>query len=221
MSRGLAASESSAGIGENPSLSSLVTVDGVWLALVASGDRLASDSIPAWVPPAAGALAAALVGAGAKGLLDSFQWNRTERHTSYLGLLTAADTVVATYQRAWARRDIDEHGLSLTALEAALEAARAFDMAVTRVRLVGRGMLVEIANEMTAIAQAKYWEGISADSPYRDRPQREGEESDAFDTAQDEFLELYQDFADRARLDLGFWPSLRLLIMSRFGTVIF
>jgi len=182
-------------------------MDTTWLAPAASAERSVTDAIPSWVFPAVGAFAAALVGAGAKGLLDALQWNRTERHTAYLGLLNAADALVRSYARAWARRDL-KRPLNTDALDAALDACRDFDMAVTRVRLVGRGQLVEVADEMSAMAFESYWDGVEADSPYREREREEGEEPDAYTSAESDFLTLYTDFAERARDDLVFWPAL-------------
>jgi hypothetical protein len=74
---------------------------------------------------------------------------------------------------------------------------------------------VEVADEMSAIAFESYWDGVMADSPYRDRPREKGEEPDAYESAEGEFLTLYQDFADRARDDLKFWPGLRRVLRER------
>jgi hypothetical protein len=171
-------------------------MDSTWLASV-SAERSMTVAISSWVFAAAGGLAAALVGAGAKGLIDSVQWNRTERHGAYLGLVNSADALVRAYARAWARRDL-KRPLNTDALDAALDACRDFDMAVTRVRLVGRGLLLDVADEMSAISFESYWDGVLADSPYRDRERDEGEEPDAYTLAEDDFLTLYTDFC-RAR----------------------
>ena len=159
---------------------------------------------------AAAALATAFVGAGLKGLIDSIQWNRPERHAAYLAFLTAADALSRAYTRAWAQRDL-EPPLNTDALQAAGDACLALEMAATRVGLVGAGLLLDVADQMVAMAFTPYFDSMLADSPYRDRERQPNEEADAHDLAEADFLALYKDFAERARLDLRFWPRARRL----------